>query len=409
MRRVRGDHGVDAGTSGPGKETGSTPGKRTLTETIQLRADRAAPTGAPIQQRAAAVSTEAAPAPTGTGSQLPGPLQAKMDGAFNFDFSAVRVHEGDQAAAMGAVAYTQGADLHFSRGQYDPGSRSGQELIGHELAHVVQQSEGRVPATRQFKGVDLNDDSALEHEADAWGARAAAGEPVARSASASQPGAHAPVQRKEGPIEHQGKVGAGTLTARKDDLDPSDKSNDNYSLEYAGKDADKAHWLQFVHRTMSADEPGTGKVFATGSVETTGGKGRPWTTPDTGVQWTVDSGSKSDPYYDAAGSNARDPGKSTKIFDEPGGPSWAGVFQQFVTAKAPKAAKATLVLSFDTYLVQDGKSTYHVSWTATTEYDAKAKTTGAIAYATGTAGGVAGLPKDLKKVLDAAYAGNKIT
>jgi hypothetical protein len=332
-----------------------------------------------------------------------------MDSAFNFDFSTVRVHEGDEAAAMGAVAYTQGADVHFSRGQYAPDSRSGQELIGHELAHIVQQSEGRVPATRQFKGVDLNDDSALEHEADAWGARAAAGEPVARSASASQPGAHAPVQRKEGPIEHQGKVGAGTLTARKDDLDPSDKSNDNYSLEYAGKDADKAHWLQFVNRTMYADEPGTGKVYATGTVETTGGKGRPWTTPDTGVQWTVDSGSKSDPYYDAAGSNVRDPGKSTKIFDEPGGPSWAGIFQQFVTAKAPKAAKATLVLSFDTYLVQDGKSDYHVSWTATTEYDTKAKTTGAIAYATGAAGAVAGLPKNLKKVLDAAYAGNKIT
>jgi hypothetical protein len=40
----------------------------------------------------------------------------------------------------------------------------------------------------------------------------------------------------------------------------------------------------------------------------------------------------SDPYHDAAGSNTRDPGKSTRIFDEPGGPVMARVFQQFVPA-----------------------------------------------------------------------------
>ena len=42
-------------------------------------------------------------------------------------------------------------------------------------------------------------------------------------------------------------------------------------------------------------------------------------------------------------------------------------------------------------------------------YDVKAKTSGAIAYATGAAGAVPGLPKDLKKLLDTEYAGNKIT
>jgi hypothetical protein len=117
----------------------------------------------------------------GSGAALPGALQRKMDAAFNFDFSQVRVHEGPQAPAMGATAYTEGTDLHFAPGEYQPGSPRGQELIGHELSHVVQQSEGRVQATKQFKGVGLNDDAGLEAEADLWGAIAARGEPVARS------------------------------------------------------------------------------------------------------------------------------------------------------------------------------------------------------------------------------------
>ena len=54
----------------------------------------------------------------------------------------------------------------------------------------------------------------------------------------------------------------------------------NYSLEYAGKDADKAHWLQFVNRTMYANEPGTGRVYHTGSVRTSSGK-----TKSTKIPW----------------------------------------------------------------------------------------------------------------------------
>jgi Domain of unknown function (DUF4157) len=79
---------------------------------------------------------------------------------------------------MGALAYTQGTDIHFAPGQYQPESHSGKERIGHELAHVVQQSQGRVAATTQAKAVDINDDSSLEREADEMGARAARGEPA---------------------------------------------------------------------------------------------------------------------------------------------------------------------------------------------------------------------------------------
>ena len=114
------------------------------------------------------------PAPGG-GAKLPEDVQAQMETAFGADFSAVRIHEGPQAAAVGALAYTQGTDIHFQPGQYDPRSRHGRELLGHELTHVVQQSQGRVHATTQAKGVAINNDSSLEREADEMGARAARG------------------------------------------------------------------------------------------------------------------------------------------------------------------------------------------------------------------------------------------
>ncbi len=138
----------------------------------------------PIQAKADA-RTPDAPAQLpgyGGGAEMPGDVRGKMEAAFGADFSSVRIHEGPQVEAMGALAYTQGTDLHFAPGQYQPGSQHGQELLGHELAHVVQQSQGRVRATTQAKGVDINDDAALEREADEMGARAARGQSVTTDA-----------------------------------------------------------------------------------------------------------------------------------------------------------------------------------------------------------------------------------
>jgi hypothetical protein len=74
-----------------------------------------------------------------------------MEAAFKTDFSAVRVHEADTAASLGAHAFTRGHGLHFAPGEYRPGSAAGQKLIGHELTHVVQQRAGRV-AVPQGRG-----------------------------------------------------------------------------------------------------------------------------------------------------------------------------------------------------------------------------------------------------------------
>jgi hypothetical protein len=43
------------------------------------------------------------------------------------------------ARAVSARAFTTGSDIYFGRGEYRPGTRAGDELISHELTHVVQQ------------------------------------------------------------------------------------------------------------------------------------------------------------------------------------------------------------------------------------------------------------------------------
>ncbi len=114
---------------------------------------------------------------SGTKVSMPDGVKGKMENSFGTDFSNVNIHkDSEQATNMGALAYTQGNDVHFAPGQYNPNTQEGQELLGHELAHVVQQRQGRVkPTKEQGKGLAVNDNPSLENEADFMGARAAQG------------------------------------------------------------------------------------------------------------------------------------------------------------------------------------------------------------------------------------------
>jgi hypothetical protein len=83
-----------------------------------------------------------------SGQSLDSTVQARMSEATGHDFSSVKVHTGPESHALNeslsAKAFTTGSDIFFREGAYDPGSSSGQELLAHELTHVVQQSSGRV-------------------------------------------------------------------------------------------------------------------------------------------------------------------------------------------------------------------------------------------------------------------------
>jgi hypothetical protein len=103
---------------------------------------------------------------------LPNAVRGKMEAALGADFSNVRVHVGPQAERIGAVAFTIGSDIYFAPGRFQPETAHGQQLLGHELAHVVQQRAGRV-RNPIGSGIAVVQDHALEAEADRLGQRAA--------------------------------------------------------------------------------------------------------------------------------------------------------------------------------------------------------------------------------------------
>ncbi|MFC5741469.1 eCIS core domain-containing protein [Dyella tabacisoli] len=109
--------------------------------------------------------------PDATG--IPRNLRAKMEYALDADFSDVRLHANStRASHLQAEAFTEGRDIHMAPGYWAPDTSKGQQLLGHELGHVLQQRSGRVSATSQLGGSGLNNDPALEREADAFGRRA---------------------------------------------------------------------------------------------------------------------------------------------------------------------------------------------------------------------------------------------
>ncbi|MEU8489372.1 DUF4157 domain-containing protein [Streptomyces sp. NPDC048641] len=73
-----------------------------------------------------------------------------METSFGYDFSHVRVHTDQDAAASAhavqARAYTYGTHVVFGAGQYAPSTPGGRRLLAHELGHVVEQTCGQAGA-----------------------------------------------------------------------------------------------------------------------------------------------------------------------------------------------------------------------------------------------------------------------
>jgi hypothetical protein len=104
------------------------------------------------------------------GQNIDESARLQMEQATNVDLSAVRVHTGAESnilnEQLGAKAFTTGQDIFFRSGAYDPGSSGGQELLAHELTHVVQQGSGRVRSSGKRMTVNAPGDI-FEQEAEA--------------------------------------------------------------------------------------------------------------------------------------------------------------------------------------------------------------------------------------------------
>jgi hypothetical protein len=156
--------------------------------------------------------------PSHGGSVLAPQVRARMEDFFRTSFADVRVHVGRDAPAIGALAFTIGSHIHFAPGLYDPSSRGGQQLLAHELTHVVQQRTGRVH--NPFgNSVAVVHDRVLEAEADRMAQRAVQMAPAAPvgAGRALQPKSSQVVQMKK-PCEVCGhRHGSTRCTTQVDD------------------------------------------------------------------------------------------------------------------------------------------------------------------------------------------------
>ncbi|MBK4728592.1 DUF4157 domain-containing protein [Oxynema sp. CENA135] len=122
---------------------------------MRKRADSAAEA---IAQPAIETSIEQA---RGSGHPLDETVREPMENAFANDFSQVKVHHDAPSdrlnRSLNARAFTTGSDIFFKQGEYNPNSSGGQQLLAHELTHVVQQT-GTASLQRQISDPTIQRD-----------------------------------------------------------------------------------------------------------------------------------------------------------------------------------------------------------------------------------------------------------
>jgi len=97
---------------------------------------------------------------SGGGRALDPTTRETMESRLGYDFSQVRIHAGsraaESAASLGARAYTVGPNIVFSGGRYRPYTSTGQQLLSHELTHVIQQARSSSvgPTAGQYRAAE---------------------------------------------------------------------------------------------------------------------------------------------------------------------------------------------------------------------------------------------------------------
>lgn len=126
------------------------------------------------------------------GRPLLPPVRQRLEDTFAADLSAVRVHDDAQSHAsaktLGARAYAHGNHIYLGADE----RADDLNLMGHEVAHTLQQSKG--PKVQRYSRAD----TALEIEAHHAGQAAAIGQPFAVT---GQTGG-ARIQRLDGPLDY---------------------------------------------------------------------------------------------------------------------------------------------------------------------------------------------------------------
>jgi hypothetical protein len=138
-----------------------------------------------------------------------------------------------------------------------------------------------------------------------------------------------------------------------------------YELEYKGADAQKTHWLQFIHRIIKSDKAGppATTTYLDAAVSSSAVGAYRLTTDPSKPFYNTDSADANNPFYHARGVSQRDPTKDT-MADAP------APREDFVTtAFRAGADKVTSYAKFNTYLVRDMDILYRVDVSQRWEFD----------------------------------------
>ena len=127
-----------------------------------------AATRAPHPSRSAPGTAGALPAPrlvddvlARSGQTLDAGTRAEFEPRLGRDLSGVRVHHDDlaarSAASIGARAFNSGPHIVFGRGQWQPHSSGGRQLLAHELAHHTDAAASSGTPLIWRKALDTSD------------------------------------------------------------------------------------------------------------------------------------------------------------------------------------------------------------------------------------------------------------
>lgn len=89
----------------------------------------------------------------GPGQPMDSSTRGFMEPRFGCNFDQVRVHSDAKAAesarAVNALAYTVGRNIVFGASRYEPHTRTGRQLLAHELSHVIQHQSTTADTSNQ--------------------------------------------------------------------------------------------------------------------------------------------------------------------------------------------------------------------------------------------------------------------
>ena len=186
---------------------------------------------------------------------LPDDLKSGMENLSGMSLDDVKVHtNSSNPAQFQAHAYAQGSDIHLGPGQ--------EKHLPHELGHVVQQKQGRVQPTKQLAGkVNVNDDAALEKEADTLGSSALKSIPLQNPFQSAITAANSITQLKEisgitafsdllrKDPNASSNEGKSVYPGAEIKYDPDQETNNFYKSKFAGESG----WL-FTENVVPTEE-----------------------------------------------------------------------------------------------------------------------------------------------------------